>query len=148
MFETEIQGPSLLGFFVQQAGVSIGLVMWGLITVEVPRSFSTLNRPVAALLETLCIIVLAATPSFFLGRAVQSNAPTLALSGKRIWLLPTIATVLIDVMSGPPLRNIEDLFFPIHDGEAWWAVFLATYPTVGCIAYSLGIVLMNRKTKL
>jgi hypothetical protein len=66
MFELEIQNPSLLGFFVQQTGVCIGLVMWGLITVEVPRSFSTLNRPVAAVLETLCIIVLAATPSFFL----------------------------------------------------------------------------------
>jgi hypothetical protein len=116
MFETEIQGPSLPGFFVQQAGACIGLVMWGLITVEVPRSFSTLNRPVAAVLETLCIIVLAATPSFFWGRAVQSNAPTLALSGKWIWLLPTIATVFISVMSGSLLRNIER---PIFSHTRW-----------------------------
>ncbi len=142
MFQNEIRdGQSPFAFLAQQIFIPLGLVMWGAFSCEIPRQLSRLDRPVGVVIEAACILALAALPAFFLGRLVRRDAPDFATAGKWIWILPLMVTLMISGMltGGFTARDAEELFFPIHDGEAWWAVFMATYPTIGCIAYSLGI---------
>jgi hypothetical protein len=86
-------------------------------------------------------------PAFFIGRLVGRNSSDFSDAGKYIWILPSMITLAISLMTGGfRAHDAEDLLFPVHDGEAWWAVFMCTYPTIGCIAYSLGIALRRRQS--
>jgi hypothetical protein len=151
MFQNEIRvGSSPWAFAAQQVGLPVGFVIWGLFSCELPRLISNIGRPFGAVLETIVIVTLAGLPAFFLGRLVGRNSSDFSDAGKWIWILPSIITLAMSVMTGGfRARDAEDLLFPVHDGEAWWAVFMCTYPTIGCIAYSLGIALrdVHQKTR-
>jgi hypothetical protein len=38
------------------------------------------------------------------------------------------------------MHEIAGLLYPEKNGEAWWAVYLFTYPWLGSVGYSLGII--------
>jgi len=147
MFQSEIRvGSSPWAFAAQQIGLPLGFVMWGLFSCELPRLISNLARPLGAVLETIVIVALAGLPAYFLGRLVGRNSSDFSDAGKWIWILPSMGILAISLMEGGiSAHDAEALLFPKHDGEAWWAVFLCTYPTIGCITYSLGIALRLRR---
>src|SRR5690349_10201211 len=147
MFQSEIRvGSSPWAFAAQQIGLPPGFVIWGLFSCELPRLISNLSRPLGAVLEAIVIVTLAGLPAFCLGRLVGRNLSEFSDAGKWIWILPSMITLMMNGMSGFRSHDAEDLLFPIHNGEAWWAVWMCTYPTIGCIAYSLGIVLRRRQS--
>src|SRR5258705_2196332 len=124
MFQSEIRvGSSPWAFAAQQIGLPLGFVMWGLFSCELPRLISNLGRPVGAVLETIVIVTLAGLPAYFLGRLVGRNSPDFSDAGKWIWILPSMGILAISLMEGGfRAHDAEALLFPVHDGEAWWAV--------------------------
>jgi hypothetical protein len=139
MFETEIdEGGSFLVFAFQQVAVCIASVIWAR-TAEIPRALSSASG--GNIIEALCIFVLAFVPAFFCGFVVQRSMPGFASSGRWVWLLPSFLLFAALLSSLPTFaRNVSDLLYPPSQGEAWWAVFLFTYPWLGCLGYSLGII--------
>lgn len=142
MFETEIdEGGSFPSFALQQVGVCIASLFSALFTAEVPRGLSSASG--GNLAEALCIITLAFAPALLSGVLVQGYMPRFASSGRWIWLLQcflVVAGLLSSLHSGMFATNVSGLLYPEKNGEAWWAVTLATYPTLGCLGYSLGII--------
>ena len=148
MFQTEVdEDRSFLAFASQQFIVCIGSVVWGLITMSLPFWLSRFGV-IGHLLESLSIVVLAVAPSFFGGRLIGSKTPRIAASGRWVWLLPVAllaAALLSSVFNSRIERDLSELLFPPPEGEAWWAVWLFTYPTLACVGYSLGIEYGRRK---
>src|SRR5665213_992448 len=145
MFETEIdEGRSFPSFAFQQVGVCIASVIWAG-TADIPRGLSSASG--GNVTEALCIITLAFLPALFCGFLVQRFMPGFASSGRWVWLLPSFllfAMLVSSLHSGIFARDVSDLFYPSNQGEAGWAVMLATYPTLGCLGYSLGIIFRAR----
>ena len=146
MFETEIdEGGSFLSFALQQVGVCIASVIWALITSEIPRGLSSASG--GNVIEAVCIVTLSFVPAALFGSGVQRSVPRLASSGRRIWLLPCFL-LLVGLLSALHntmfVSDVSDLFYPSTQGEAWWAVYLFTYPTLGCLGYSVGIIFRAR----
>ena len=142
MFETEIdEGGSFLSFALQQVGVCIASLFSALVTAEVPRGLSSSSG--GSLAEALCIITLGFVPALLCGVLVQGNIPRVAASGRWGWLLPSFLVLALLFSSFPGgrfMHEIEGLLYPEKNGEAWWGVMLLTYPWLGCLGYSLGII--------
>ena len=147
MFETEIdEGGSFLSFALQQVGVCIASLFSALVTAEVPRGLSSASG--GNLAEALCIITLGFVPALLCGVLVQGYMPRVASSGRWVWLLPSflvLALLLSSFPDGRFMHEVEGLLYPEKNGEAWWAVYLFTYPTMGCLGYSLGIMFCARQ---
>jgi hypothetical protein len=145
MFETEIdEVGSFLSFALQQVAVCIVSVIWALLTVDILRGLSSPSG--GNVLEALCIVALSFGPAAICGWLVQQSMPRVAASGRWIWLLPCL--LVLALLSSFPhamfMHNLAGLLYPEEQGEAWWAVALATYPTLGCLGYSLGIIFRAR----
>jgi hypothetical protein len=94
------------------------------------------------LFEALSVVALALVPAFLCGRFTASRFPHFTYSGRWIWALPSVlmvVTLLAAVFNSKLKLDIMELFFPPPEGEAWWAVLVFTYPTLGCVGYSLGM---------
>jgi len=140
MFETEIQSDgSLIAFIVQQLAVCVGSVVWAAISAPLPYALAGMGV-LGRTLETASIFALALGPAFLCGRLIRSKRRQFAYSGRWVWLLPT-ALLLVLLLSSPSKlsRNLGELFFPPSEGEAWWAVLVFTYPTLGSLSYSFGV---------
>jgi len=141
MFETEAdQGGSFVSFLLQQLAVIFGSVVWAF-TAELPSWMSQFGA-IGRVFEALTIIVLGGVPAFVAGYTMRRRAPTLAYSGRWIWFLPSAVVVAILTFSlfhSGLQDDLLELFSPPPIGEAWWAVLLVTYPTLGCCGYSLGM---------
>jgi hypothetical protein len=149
MFQTEVdENRSFLAFALQQILVCVGSVVWGLITMSLPFWLSRFGV-IGRLLEGFSIVSLVAAPSFLAGRLIGSGIPRIGASGRWVWVLPSaligIALLSSSFTSGIG-RNISELFFPPPDGEAWWAVWFFTCPTIACVGYSFGIEYERRKS--
>ncbi len=142
MFGTEIKSDSgLPTFILQQLAVCVGSIVWAVITVWLPQGLSGVGF-LGKVLEATCIVALALGPAFLCGRAVKSKFPKFEYSGRWVWLLPSalLAVMLLSFAFSSRLEdNVAELFFPPPGGGAWWGVLIFTYPTLGCVGYSLGI---------
>ena len=142
MFQTEINtGESLVSFGLQQVGVWIVFMIWGVVSSEVPAAFSRSGIAGRAL-ECAAILVIGPGPGALCGHLVRKLFPGAVNGGRWIWLLPTLllSTILLgDILHSGVSRDLAELFFSPNDGEAWWAAMLFTCPVLGCSGYSLGI---------
>lgn len=150
MFETEVhEDRSVVAFAVQQLGVWIISVIWALITVSLLVWLSQFG-PVARMIEAASAIGLAFAPGFSGGRLIQSKYPHFAVSGRWVWVLPCIFVsalllVFVTYTHTPLSRSLADLFSPPNDLAGVLGVLFVTYPTLGCVGYSLGIRVESRK---
>jgi hypothetical protein len=146
MFQTEIdEGGSFVSFALQQVAACILSVVWALLTTEIPWDLSSPGGGNA--LEALSVIALSFGPAAMFGWAIQQSMPRVAASGRWIWLLPCLfglALLLSSLHRASFMRELSGLFYPEAQGEAWWAVMLFTYPTLGSLGYSLGIIFRAR----
>ncbi len=147
MFQTEIQGDSsFLAFFLQEVGMVLSSALWGALCGNV-LAHLTGPSPAGRLVEALGTIALGLTPTFLVGVLFGSRFPHFAYSGRWVWLLPTALFLIallssaLDSMLG---QELSDLLFPPDDPEAMWALAFLSYPTLGCIGYSLGICFYSR----
>ena len=142
MFRTEINtGESLISFGLQQVGVWIVFMVWGVVSSEAPAALSHFGTT-GSVLECPAILFLGMGPGILCGHLIRSLSPRAAYAGRWIWILPAIflSTTLLGAGLHSTLpRDSMDLFFPPSDGEAWWAAMFFTCPVLGCIGYSLGV---------
>jgi hypothetical protein len=141
MFETEIHEGSFLSYVLQQASVCLGSVIWALLTIDhIPEGSSAR--------EALYIVSLSFGVPLVFSSGIWYRFQGPADAAKRVWILPSallLAMLLSSLVHGQLGRDIPELLFPPpHEGEAWWAVLFATYPTLGCLGYSLGAYLGTR----
>ena len=150
MFETEIhEDRSVVAFLIQQLAVWIISVIWALITASLPVWLSQFG-PVARMFGAASVIGLASAPAFFGGRLIQYSYPHFAVSGRWVWVVPSIfllaLLVVFVIYTHEPLsRNLADLFSPRNDLGSVLAALFVTYPTLGCVGYSVGIRVEHRK---
>jgi hypothetical protein len=142
MFSTEIKSDGgLPTFILQQFAVCLGSLLWAAVTIPLPGGLSGIGG-LRKLFEAQCIVALALGPAFLCGRMVRSRLPSLAYSGRWVWVLPSAlmaAALISSAFSSTLDDNVAGLLFPPPEGEAWWGVLIFTYPTLGCVGYSLGI---------
>jgi hypothetical protein len=154
MFEQVSSDRSFFAFLIQQLGVGVAAVIWSLITTESIADW-VLRGYLSHLPEAAIIVVLGSVPAFFCGKLVQSVFPRFAEEGAWIWLAPSLLlafTLTVFAFKSALLQNIAELLYPGStdpgaNAEAWWAVWLFTYPTLSCIGYSVGIW-VNQKRRL
>ena len=148
MFQTEIEGgASFPAFFLQQVGVFLAWALWGGMSAEWFALLSGFG-PVGRLAEAVGNIVWGLGPAFLLGRMVHSRSASVAYWGRWIWLLPSalFAWAVVSSAYGPrPGEELAELLFPPSGGLAALAVAFLSYPTLGCIGYSLGIASERQK---
>jgi hypothetical protein len=142
VFKTEIfTGESLFSFGLQQVGVWIAFMIWGLITSDVPAAFIRVGAT-GTPLECIAILSLVLGPGIFFGHLIRFLFPSATYSGRWIWLLPVMflsAGLLADLFRDRLWQELADLFFPASDGEGWWAAMFFACPVLGCIGYSVGV---------
>lgn len=143
MFERQIDdGRSFASYVVQQL-----LVWFASVLISILGSFPWIvvsgQGPIRGLVEALYVIASAAVPAFMAGRWVQETWPGFASEARAIWILPTMI-LIAGIVSSMDLTHFKaesllaELLFPPSDGEAWWAVYFATAPAIGCLSYALG----------
>jgi hypothetical protein len=142
MFSTEVKPDGgLPTFILQQLAVCCASMLWAAATVWLPMGLSGMGG-LGKMFEASGVVALAMGPAFLCGRAVKSKFPKFEYSGRWVWLLPSalLAAMLVSFAFSSRLeQNVAELFFPPPEGEAWWGVLIFTYPTLGCVGYSLGI---------
>jgi hypothetical protein len=149
MFEAKIDeaGP-LVPFLIQQFGVCIASLFWGLVTIDFVGSLATKTNGTA--IEALVLILLGLGPACIAGILANSLPRRFVDPGCWIWLLPTGYALLMQgvaLASGHFGEGLSELFCPPDDGEAFLGVWGFTYPWLGCLGYSLGIAIDRRWTK-
>ena len=129
---------------IQQVAVWLGVLVWMWLSVEIPRSLSDASNGTSA--ESVCLIAIAFLPFFVAGWFLHLHSPKNTRPGRWIWILPfyyflnaLISTLHIESM----VRAMARLLAPPSNGEAWWGVMFVTYPFLGCLGYSLGVVVAN-----
>jgi hypothetical protein len=150
MFQTEIEEGSFVSFLFQQAAACVVSVVWALL---VSVGLARLNEVglIGKISEGVGNMAAALGPSFFIGRLVQTKSPRFAYSGRWIWLLPTslfTAWLLAVGLHPTGWQYLATVFFPPNDAEEMWGVVFFTYPTFGCLGYSLGIWSRRRSSGL
>jgi hypothetical protein len=141
MFEAKIHTdrPSV-ALVVQQISVCIASVIWAFITVPLPYWASQFG-PLLRIFEAASIVGIAFGPAFLFGRWIRARRPCFALSGRWIWTPPCVllGALLLNALDYSKLAHgFSELLYPPHDGEQWWAVWLFTFPLLGCTGYALG----------
>jgi len=126
---------------IQQVAVLAGVVVWMLLTIDIPGTLS--NASGGTLAESLCLIAIAFLPFFFMGLFLHLHSPKNTRSGRWIWVLPfcfLLNPLVSTFRYGSLARVVKDFLAPPSNGEAWWAVAFGTYPFLGCLGYSLGVL--------
>lgn len=142
-------GRAIFWGIVQQVAVFAVTLVWMLVTVDIPRSLSHASSGTVA--EVLCLLAIAFLPFFVAGWLLHSHSPRNTRSGRWIWVLPSC--VFLNAIAST-LRYwsfataVTDLVAPPSNGEAWWAVAFVTYPFLGCLGYSLGVVVGAKEASL
>lgn len=133
---------------IQQVAVLAGVVGWMLLTVDIPKSLSDASG--GTLAEALCLVAIAFLPFFFVGWYLHLHSPKYTRSGRWIWVLPfcfLLSPLVSTLRHGSFARAVEGFLAPPSNGEAWWAVAFATYPFLGCLGYSLGVEMRDRRMR-
>lgn len=141
MFQTEIEEGSFVGFFLQQVGVCVASVFWGAISAEWLARLGGLGSS-GSLAEAIGNVGSGLGLAFLLGRLSRSKLPRFVLSGRWVWLLPSaffVAALVSSALHSRLERDLSEFLFPRNGGEGLWAVVVFSYPSLGCVGYSLGI---------
>jgi hypothetical protein len=151
MFETTIdKGPSAASWLAQQFGVPIISLLWALTTAQVgDRIKAALGSPAGDVVRVAWYALFIWGSGLLLSLFVHRLIPRSGTEGRWIWILPSLGfvTLFIDDLRHFPIRQVSaDFFYPGDNGEGWWALVLATYPTAASIGYSLGMTYLNRRT--
>ncbi|MBC8166611.1 MAG: hypothetical protein H7Y20_12155 [Bryobacteraceae bacterium] len=146
MFETEVDtGPSLAVVLLQTAGVIPFSILMGFLTCWIPSAISDMSSPAAVIPEGICILAFAGGVPYLIARIIAVRYPSLVSAGQLVGLIPAFVFVPLTILSK------GEILAPRVQGAAgivWLLVVLITYPALGCMGYSLGMISIGRKAAL
>jgi hypothetical protein len=129
--------PSPLAFLLQQLGVPVVCFAAVALNEEVcgPFGRSLAGQTAEVLLGGLGAMVSGCA----LGLLVSLLKPSVASTGKWIWIIPSLFCLwgfLDESLRHSPGAALRMLFFPGPDGEAGWVFALMMIPTIAMASYS------------
>ncbi len=146
LFATRVPDPPSFLFYVAQQlvvpvlGIVGGLLGNGFVSMLLPPVYPP---QVESVLARLLGVIGGMAGAMLFGWSAAAIFQLLKgdeTTGRWIWVVPTLL-IILGIASGTRTFSfsyaLSELFLPPPEGEAWWAVFLATNPAACCLAYSL-----------
>jgi|SRR5579883_780362 len=84
----------------------------------------------------------------YLGLGVHRFFPRSAVTGRWVWVVPTVFLVYVfisDARMSTLEHALSDFFHPGPEGENQWLLLFVTYPTSQCLLYSLAMFFAPRR---
>lgn len=105
--------------------------------------------PFGSIGEFIWDILLVWGLGLYLGLAVHRFFPRSSVTGRWVWVLPTVFLVYVfitDTRTFSIAHALSELFHPGPEGENQWLLFFVTYPASQCLLYSLTMFLTTRRS--